>query len=79
MQGFGKLSWPDGVEYVGQFSNDKFQGQGQYKFDDGKIYVGGWNEGKQHGEGKLISGNKVKIGRWLFGDRDGEWIQEIVE
>ena len=41
--------------------------------------MGGWNEGKQHGEGKLISGNKVKIGRWLFGDRDGDWIQEITE
>ena len=43
MEGFGKLSWPDGVEYRGQFSGDRFHGQGEYRYGDGRIYIGGWN------------------------------------
>lgn len=79
MEGFGKLTWPDGVEYTGQFSQDRFHGQGQYKYDEKKIYIGGWFEGKQHGEGKLILQNKIKIGKWDMGERQKEWIKEITE
>lgn len=74
MDGFGKLVWNDGVEYIGQFKEDKFHGQGTYKWKDDKIYIGGWLNGEQHGEGKLISGNKMKVGKWENGERVGNWI-----
>jgi hypothetical protein len=79
MDGIGILSWEDGVEYVGQFQNDKFHGNGQYKWKDGKTYIGGWVQGMQHGDGKLIVQNKVKIGKWVNGERDGAWIHQYDE
>lgn len=77
MNGYGKLIWYDGVEYIGQFLDDKFHGQGQYKWPDGKMYVGGWLAGRQHGEGKLLFANKMKIGKWNNGVREGSWIQIV--
>ena len=79
MEGFGKLSWPDGVEYVGQFTEDRFHGQGQYRWGTGKIYNGGWKEGKQHGEGKIIHNSKIKFGIWNDGQRQTEWLKEVDE
>ena len=79
MEGKGRLFWPDGVEYHGQFKQDRFHGLGIYHWADGKIYNGQWFEGKQHGEGNLIHGNKIKIGKWNMGERDKEWIREITE
>ena len=80
MEGFGNLKWPDGVEYIGQFSQDKFHGQGQYYWNDGKIYIGEWFQGLQHDErGKLIKGGTAKIGKYVMGERQGDWLQEIEE
>jgi hypothetical protein len=42
MEGAGKLFWPDGVEYVGQFEKDRFHGHGIYRWADGKVYNGSW-------------------------------------
>ena len=37
-EGKGKLSWPDGRVYEGDFVNDKKHGLGTLKFDDGRMY-----------------------------------------
>ena len=46
MHGYGTLTWKDGKEYVGYFSNDKRDGQGTFKWKDGRVYDGTWKDGK---------------------------------
>lgn len=76
MNGMGRLTWPDGVEYVGMFKDDKFHGQGVYHWADGKTYTGGWLDGVQHGNGTILSKGMIKVGHWENGIRKGNWLKE---
>ncbi len=42
MDGKGKLTYPDGSCYEGEFKEDKRHGQGKYIWVDGHSYIGGW-------------------------------------
>lgn len=35
-EGFGKLSYPEGPYYLGNFQNDKMHGMGVLYYDEGK-------------------------------------------
>jgi len=34
----GTLTWPNGLQYKGKFSNDKFDGESKLIFPDGSYY-----------------------------------------
>jgi hypothetical protein len=57
MNGKGKLTWPDGRMYDGEYINDQKEGVGIFMFADGRKYIGNWKDGLQHGEGQFFKGD----------------------
>ena len=53
MQGWGRLEWPDGKTYVGQFLNNQQHGYGRLDGPNGDQYEGQWRDGLQNGRGIL--------------------------
>ena len=52
--GKGKMTYPDGAIYWGDFKNGYPEGFGILKDTNG-IFIGQWKEGEPHGKGKQIS------------------------
>lgn len=46
MHGKGKIIWPDGKSYVGDYEDDKKHGEGTFEWPDGRKYIGSWKNGK---------------------------------
>lgn len=42
MIGKGKMAWPDGKIYQGDFENDMRHGFGCLEYKDGRKYIGQW-------------------------------------
>jgi hypothetical protein len=38
--GFGRETWPDGAEYIGEFLKGQKVGKGNFKWSDGAKYEG---------------------------------------
>ena len=55
--GFGKIIYDNGQEYVGEFKNGKEHGYGQTMFSRYAIYIGEYNNGQRHGFGVYGWGN----------------------
>ncbi|XP_046991299.1 alsin [Schistocerca americana] len=53
MQGSGKLVWPDGKTYVGQFQNNLQHGFGKLDIPAVSNYEGEWKDGLQNGYGVM--------------------------
>lgn len=76
--GQGKMSYPNGNVYEGQWHRNTFCGQGVYHaFKGDKVepdkYVGTFDKHLQHGEGEYLvtsNGSKYK-GDWVYGEREG--------
>ncbi len=52
MQGKGKLIWPCGDIYEGDFKDNMINGEGVYTMAEGQgYYKGQYKEGKKHGTG----------------------------
>lgn len=47
----GSLKYPDGTEYVGEWSGNKRNGQGVCVYSDGEKYEGEWLNDCINGEG----------------------------
>lgn len=58
--GFGHLSFVDGKNYCGYFSNGAFHGYGTFVLESGSIYTGEWKSGNQEGKGIFISHDGFK-------------------
>ena len=52
MHGKGKFTWCNGIEYEGQFSDNRITGHGIYRWPDGSIYEGDVKDGLRNGFGK---------------------------
>ena len=59
MHGSGKYKWPDGGEYIGEYSNNIKEGKGNFKWANGKIFDGPFKNGRPHGFGKLTINDGV--------------------
>ncbi len=46
MHGKGKITWPDGKSYTGDYEDDKKHGEGIFEWPDGRKYIGSWKNGK---------------------------------
>lgn len=63
--GFGRLRWPDGSEYIGEWRQNKACGFGRLVHIDGDCYEGYWVDDKAHGEGKFQKADgTVWEGHW---------------
>jgi hypothetical protein len=54
MFGYGKMVFPNGAIYKGEWSYNKRNGQGQFFFTDFATYEGNWKRNKRDGQGKFI-------------------------
>lgn len=75
--GVGKLSYPSGDSYYGQFEHNMQHGEGTYKYANGDIYSGQWVQGQRSGQGCYeYASNKSKlVGTWVDGEiSNGKWI-----
>lgn len=62
------MVWPDGVEYVGQFVDNRREGHGKITWVDGRwrSYDGEWKDGMQRGKGAYTDQKgKVYNGTWV--------------
>ena len=75
--GLGNLTLASGNNYVGGFSNSKFDGEGVYKWKSGQVYSGSWKDNKRNGEGNLTLANGDNyVGNFIDDKKDGEGIYE---
>ena len=51
----GKMIYPDGSVYIGEFINGKRNGKGSILYADSKMYEGFWVDDKEHGQGKVVT------------------------
>lgn len=78
MNGVGKLRYPSGDYYEGQFKDNNFHGAGKY-FGQNGIYEGQWENGLKSGFGKQknLDGSSF-VGTYDKGLKSGiglfEWI-----
>jgi hypothetical protein len=65
-QCFGTVSFGNGVFYIGELHDDKFNGRGTFTFADGSKHVGEWKDGRLQGEAiaYLPDGSVSRSGRW---------------
>jgi len=68
--GIGKMIYPNGDIYEGEWVDNKMQGEGSYTYSKTKdIYSGSWLNNKKHGEGRYEFGgdSSVLVGEWQNG------------
>merc|ERR1712050_119105 len=68
--GRGRMDFPDGSRYEGEYERDVKNGEGTFTWADGRVYRGQWNEGKQDGTGCTIDVKGIMSrGVWCKGQR----------
>lgn len=72
MTGKGRIIWPTGTSYDGEFSGNYLHGFGTFTGSDGSVYRGAWRMNAQHGIGrKQYHNSDVYDGCWKEGIREG--------
>lgn len=72
MTGKGKIIWPTGTSYDGEFSGNYLHGFGTCTGVDGSVYKGSWRMNTQHGIGRKEYQNLDDYdGCWKEGIREG--------
>ncbi|XP_036138580.1 phosphatidylinositol 4-phosphate 5-kinase 8-like [Monomorium pharaonis] len=68
MEGEGIYTWHNGVQYKGQFEQNKIQGRGLLKWNNNCWYEGDFVHGLRHGKGILVDkeNNRIYIGQWYM-------------
>ena len=51
----GKMIYPNGQTYVGNFVNGKRNGKGKTVYPDGRLYEGNWLDDLEHGSGMITT------------------------
>lgn len=67
-EGKGKFSFPNGVQYVGDFHNGEFHGDGALVYPNGGKYVAKWNRGY------AVEGHYVFNDELLYEDKNWQYI-----
>ncbi len=75
--GYGRMKYPNGDLYEGEWFENKMQGEGTYSYKkSGDIYSGAWRLGKKHGQGRYEYGadSSMLVGTWESGTiTTGAW------
>jgi len=70
--GRGRLQWPDGRTYEGDWLNGQFHGHGTALEPDGSTYTGSWQHGARHGHGEEVMADGSRyVGGFRAGQRWG--------
>ena len=70
---FGKYTYHDGNDYVGEFKDGKRNGHGAATFADGNKYIGEWKDGKRNGQGTFTFADGAKyVGEFKDDMRNGQ-------
>eukprot|EP01035_Chromulina_nebulosa_P027401 gene27401-36041_t len=76
--GFGKMKFPNGDLYEGEWVENKIEGEGTYTYKkSGDIYSGSWVSNKKSGQGTLEFGSdsSMLVGTWIDGQiTTGTWV-----
>ncbi|CAM9198753.1 unnamed protein product [Discosporangium mesarthrocarpum] len=76
--GVGKMTYPNGDEYTGEWVNNAMEGEGTYVYKtSGDAYSGTWVASKKVGQGTYQFGadDSVMQGTWVDGSiTEGKWI-----
>ena len=65
MEGWGKITFPDGEEYEGEWLNGMKHGRGRVIFANGEEYIGQWDRNRREGLGSYTFPDGEKyVGRW---------------
>ncbi|KAJ1431852.1 radial spoke protein 10, partial [Ochromonadaceae sp. CCMP2298] len=76
--GVGKMVYPTGDVYEGEWFENKMQGEGTYTYKNSTdIYSGGWADNKKAGKGTYEFGkdSSVLTGEWVEGQvTKGQWV-----
>ena len=67
--GEGKMTFPSGMVYVGEFKDGHINGYGKETSPDGSSHEGYWKHEEPHGRGIEIDADGTKhIGTWVNGE-----------
>lgn len=58
MHGLGKLTWPDGREFEGEFKYGLKNGSGKMKYSDKSEFHGHFENGLKSGKGRWIDNHQ---------------------
>ena len=73
MSGKGKMTYPDGGVYEGDWKLNTRYGKGKMTYSDGSIYEGNWELDTMCGEGTMnYSDRSAYYGNWKNNKRDGQ-------
>jgi hypothetical protein len=71
----GRVTYPDGTIYVGEWSNGLQHGFGTCAFPSGHAYIGEWRHGVIDGSGTMLyADGDLFDGRWRNGACEGEGV-----
>ncbi len=74
--GFGKMVYPNGDIYEGQWINNLRNGTGSYKWPNGGIYEGDWKDGKKDGIGVFkYPDGYIYNGEWKDNKKHGKGVK----
>lgn len=71
--GNGRMQWPNGDRYEGNWKDDLPHGQGMYEYVlHGCTYGGNFKNGQRHGPGKMLFDSGLEYdGMWQFNEANG--------
>ncbi|RQM19784.1 hypothetical protein B5M09_001137 [Aphanomyces astaci] len=75
--GVGKMQFPTGDTYHGQWSSDAIDGEGTIVYKNGDIFSGSFDQGIKHGKGtyEYAEDKSQLIGNWVHNTIvDGKWL-----
>ena len=74
LHGHGRLQWPDGASYLGEFQFNKLTGEGLYEWPDGSSYKGQVLDALRSGFGIFTKDGVIYEGNWSKGLRHGSGV-----
>lgn len=75
LKGNGKILYPNGDSFIGNFDNGYVRGFGKYRFFDGDIHTGWFYDGIPNGIGYLNHHSSMALGLFKDGKLNGWGIQ----
>ena len=72
-EGAGRMEYPNGNSYEGNWKGGQFHGSGRFSWHDGSSYNGDYVEGTKHGQGRFVyPSKKYYEGSWENGSMHGQ-------